>query len=228
MRLRRLWGSSAITMRAGACSWLEYEAYEPLASRRFERIATETAERWPAVRLALHHRIGRLEIGEASVAIAARRRIAPTPSRPAATRSSASSRSRRSGSTSSSTAATSGSRARPPIRTTHGARRRRERRMRVTVRLFARLRDIAGAAELRASCRPAPRSATSGRARRRVPGAGGLRALDLERGQRRLRAHDDGARRTATKSRFCRRCRADERGTGDSRPTDDSRLTTTD
>jgi len=50
---------------------LEYEAYEPLAHRAFDRIAAEVTERWPDVRLALHHRIGRLEIGEASVAIAA-------------------------------------------------------------------------------------------------------------------------------------------------------------
>ena len=50
--------------------YLEYEGYEPLAIRAFERIAGETAARWPGVRLALHHRIGRLEIGEASVAIA--------------------------------------------------------------------------------------------------------------------------------------------------------------
>ena len=49
----------------------EYEAYEPLARRAFDRIAAEITERWPGVRLALHHRIGRLEIGEASVAIAA-------------------------------------------------------------------------------------------------------------------------------------------------------------
>lgn len=50
--------------------YLEYEAYEPLAVRAFERIAAELAARWPQVRLSLHHRIGRLEIGEASVAIA--------------------------------------------------------------------------------------------------------------------------------------------------------------
>jgi molybdopterin synthase catalytic subunit len=50
---------------------LEYEAYEPLAVRALERIRQETAERWPSVRLFVHHRIGRLEIGEASVAIAA-------------------------------------------------------------------------------------------------------------------------------------------------------------
>ena len=48
---------------------LEYEGYEPLALRAFERIAAETAERW-AVRMALHHRLGTLQIGEASVMIA--------------------------------------------------------------------------------------------------------------------------------------------------------------
>ena len=51
--------------------WLEYEAYAALAVKAFERIAAEAAERWPDARLAIHHRIGRLEIGEASVAIAA-------------------------------------------------------------------------------------------------------------------------------------------------------------
>jgi len=52
-------------------SYLVYEAYEPLALRSFERISTEVTEKWPGVNLALHHRTGRLEIGEASVAIAA-------------------------------------------------------------------------------------------------------------------------------------------------------------
>lgn len=50
---------------------LEYEAYEPLALRGLDLIVQEAAERWPSVRLAIHHRIGRMEIGEASVAIAA-------------------------------------------------------------------------------------------------------------------------------------------------------------
>lgn len=50
---------------------LEYEAYEPLALRSFERIADEIAQRWQDVTFALHHRTGRLEVGEASVAIAA-------------------------------------------------------------------------------------------------------------------------------------------------------------
>jgi molybdopterin synthase catalytic subunit len=57
----------------GRCvRYLEYEAYEPLALKAFERIASEIAEKWPDTRLALHHRTGRLAIGEASVAIAAR------------------------------------------------------------------------------------------------------------------------------------------------------------
>src|SRR5215468_10850595 len=51
--------------------YLEYEAFEPLALRAFERISVEIAGHWPGVRLALHHRTGRIEIGDASVAIAA-------------------------------------------------------------------------------------------------------------------------------------------------------------
>ena len=51
--------------------WLDYEAYAPLALKAFERIAAEAAAEWPDVRLAIHHRTGRVEIGEASVVIAA-------------------------------------------------------------------------------------------------------------------------------------------------------------
>jgi molybdopterin synthase catalytic subunit len=50
---------------------LVYEAYEPLAVKALDRIVAEATEHWPSVRLAIHHRTGRLEIGEASVAIAA-------------------------------------------------------------------------------------------------------------------------------------------------------------
>lgn len=49
---------------------LEYEAYIPLAEKALARIIAEAAEHWPDARLAIHHRIGRLAIGEASVAIA--------------------------------------------------------------------------------------------------------------------------------------------------------------
>ena len=51
--------------------WLEYEAYAPLAIKAFECIASEAAAHWPDVRLVIRHRTGRVEIGEASVVIAA-------------------------------------------------------------------------------------------------------------------------------------------------------------
>jgi molybdopterin synthase catalytic subunit len=51
--------------------FLEYEAYEPLAVKALARIVDEAQRTWPATRLALHHRVGRLEIGEASIIIAA-------------------------------------------------------------------------------------------------------------------------------------------------------------
>ncbi len=51
--------------------WLEYEAYPALALKAFEKIADEASAAWTDTRLAISHRIGRLEIGEASVVIAA-------------------------------------------------------------------------------------------------------------------------------------------------------------
>jgi len=50
--------------------FLEYEAYEPLAVKALQRIVTEAETAWP-VTIALHHRIGRLDIGVASIVIAA-------------------------------------------------------------------------------------------------------------------------------------------------------------
>ena len=52
-------------------SFLEYEAYEPLAVRAFNRIIEESRAAWPSARLGVHHRTGRLEIGEASIIIVA-------------------------------------------------------------------------------------------------------------------------------------------------------------
>lgn len=51
--------------------WLDYEAFTPLAVRTFEQIASEAKTRWPGVRVTIHHRTGRVDIGEASVVIAA-------------------------------------------------------------------------------------------------------------------------------------------------------------
>ncbi len=49
---------------------LEYEAYEEMALPLMEEIADETRRRFPVTAVRLVHRLGRLEIGEASVAIA--------------------------------------------------------------------------------------------------------------------------------------------------------------
>jgi molybdopterin synthase catalytic subunit len=51
--------------------FLEYEAYEALAVRTLNRIVEEAQRAWPDTRVAVHHRIGRLEIGDASIIIAA-------------------------------------------------------------------------------------------------------------------------------------------------------------
>ena len=50
--------------------YLEYDAYPAMATKVMRRIADEIRERWDVLDIAMHHRIGRLEIGEASVAVA--------------------------------------------------------------------------------------------------------------------------------------------------------------
>ncbi len=52
-------------------SFLDYEAYEPLAIRALTRIVDEARNAWPGTRLGVHHRTGRLELGEASIVIVA-------------------------------------------------------------------------------------------------------------------------------------------------------------
>ena len=49
---------------------LEYEAYDEAVEPRLAVIASEARRRWPALgRVALLHRVGRLEVGEASVVV---------------------------------------------------------------------------------------------------------------------------------------------------------------
>ncbi len=50
--------------------YLEYDAYPPLAERTLAEIAAEVRSRWEVTAVAIHHRIGRLEIGEASLLVA--------------------------------------------------------------------------------------------------------------------------------------------------------------
>lgn len=51
--------------------FLEYEAYRPMADEQLRRVADEMRERWDLQGVAIHHRLGRLEIGEASLVVAA-------------------------------------------------------------------------------------------------------------------------------------------------------------
>jgi molybdopterin synthase catalytic subunit len=51
--------------------YLEYEAYAPMAELEMRRIGTEIAQRWPTITgVAIAHRVGRVEVGDTSVAVA--------------------------------------------------------------------------------------------------------------------------------------------------------------
>jgi molybdopterin synthase catalytic subunit len=50
--------------------YLFYEAYPPMAIKEMERLEAEVRGRWEIEAIAIVHRVGRLEIGEASVGIA--------------------------------------------------------------------------------------------------------------------------------------------------------------
>jgi molybdopterin synthase catalytic subunit len=49
---------------------LEYEAYRPMADEQLKRVSDEMIARWDLTGVAIHHRLGRLEIGEASLVVA--------------------------------------------------------------------------------------------------------------------------------------------------------------
>src|SRR5215469_14062264 len=49
---------------------LDYEAYPAMAEKKMFEIESETRKRWPVAEIALIHRLGRLEVGEISVAVA--------------------------------------------------------------------------------------------------------------------------------------------------------------
>ena len=55
---------------------LEYEAYIEMAEQVLAEIAEEIEREWPGVRVAIHHRVGSLAVGETAVVIAA---AAPAP-----------------------------------------------------------------------------------------------------------------------------------------------------
>jgi molybdopterin synthase catalytic subunit len=49
-------------------AYLEYDAYLPLAEKQMRRIAEEAEARWNC-EVAIYHRVGRIELGEASVVV---------------------------------------------------------------------------------------------------------------------------------------------------------------
>jgi len=64
-------GNVRNTARGHDIEYLEYEAYPEMAEREMEKIAAEAAEQWPGTRVAIAHRVGHLEIGEAAVVVVA-------------------------------------------------------------------------------------------------------------------------------------------------------------
>ncbi len=49
---------------------LDYDAYSEMAFEQMKRLSAEARTRWPILKLALLHRLGRVGLGEASVSIA--------------------------------------------------------------------------------------------------------------------------------------------------------------
>ncbi|MGE7666866.1 molybdenum cofactor biosynthesis protein MoaE [Ureibacillus composti] len=49
---------------------LEYQAYPAMAIKMFEQISKEIQERWPEAKVAITHRVGRLDISDIAVVIA--------------------------------------------------------------------------------------------------------------------------------------------------------------
>jgi molybdopterin synthase catalytic subunit len=64
-------GTVRNTNAGHAVTLLEYEAYASLACAEMGRILAEIAREIPGVRVAVHHRVGALEVGEAAVVCAA-------------------------------------------------------------------------------------------------------------------------------------------------------------
>ena len=64
-------GTVRVHSRERTVRYLEYEAYEDMALELLAGLAAELRERHGLAGIAIHHRTGRVEIGEASVVIAA-------------------------------------------------------------------------------------------------------------------------------------------------------------
>jgi molybdopterin synthase catalytic subunit/molybdopterin converting factor small subunit len=63
-------GTTRVQSRGRTVTHLEYEAYEGMAEAEMERIARELLQRYDLRAIAIHHRIGRVDVGETSVVVA--------------------------------------------------------------------------------------------------------------------------------------------------------------
>jgi molybdopterin synthase catalytic subunit/molybdopterin converting factor small subunit len=63
-------GTTRVQSRGRTVLHLDYEAYEEMAEQVMAEIAAELQSRFDVCAIAIHHRTGRVEIGEASVVIA--------------------------------------------------------------------------------------------------------------------------------------------------------------
>jgi MoaE-MoaD fusion protein len=63
-------GTTRVESRGRTVIQLEYEAYEGMAERVMEELAASLRERYDLCAVAIHHRVGRVGVGEQSVLIA--------------------------------------------------------------------------------------------------------------------------------------------------------------
>jgi molybdopterin synthase catalytic subunit/molybdopterin converting factor small subunit len=63
-------GTTRVASRGRTVQHLDYEAYEGMAEQVMEQIADELRARYDLSAVAIHHRVGRVDIGETSVVIA--------------------------------------------------------------------------------------------------------------------------------------------------------------
>jgi molybdopterin synthase catalytic subunit len=63
-------GTARRHSRGRVVSYLDYEGYEGMAEEMMEKLAAGLKERYDVHEIAIHHRVGRVELGEPSVVIA--------------------------------------------------------------------------------------------------------------------------------------------------------------
>jgi MoaE-MoaD fusion protein len=63
-------GTTRVESRGRTVNWLDYEAYEGMAEQVMARLADDLKAKHDILAIAIHHRVGRVEIGETSVVIA--------------------------------------------------------------------------------------------------------------------------------------------------------------